>query len=132
MSFLGNREIKEVVDLVEKPGFVEVTLEDDQKSVLNKDLFALVELQEKGNGSVTDVVTDYFARKFIAELSQFDLDFYFSSLVSRSMETLAHNAREQLFANTFGCSSANDISLRTIVDAVTTVVAEPIVDETQA
>ena len=131
MSFIGEREIKEVVEVADKPGFVEITLEDDQKSVMNADLFALIENQEKGNGTITDVVTDYFARKMVAELAQYDLDFYSTGLIARSIETLAHNAREQLFANTFGCTSAYDISLRTIVSAVAQIIpVAPVVDET--
>lgn len=117
MSFVGEKEIKEIVPVPGKENLVKVIF-DEGETEINKDLLELITIEEKGNGNVTDNINHYFTRKFVAELSQYDLGFYFTNSIGIGIETLAHNLREELIRKTFNCSGANDISLKLLVDNI--------------
>lgn len=112
--FIGNKSVKMVNEKDEKTVVLEFL--DEPSVTINKELFELVKTDEKGNGNVTDNINNYFARKFLAELAYYNLDYYFASSVSIAIETLAHNLREELFAKAFGSTGANDIKLIKLLD----------------
>lgn len=111
--FIGSKEIKATFEDVDNN--VKIELDDGYSTVINKDLLALIQTEEKGDGNITDCVSHYFATKFLAELSFYGLNFYFAPNVGTHMGTLAHNLREELFRRTFTCTGADDISLRLLL-----------------
>jgi len=124
MPFIGDLEVKEVKPVFSKEGFVNLVLEDGSEKLINEELYKLLVTEERGVGNMTDNVRDFFARKFISELSQYDLNFYFADSIGIAMATLAHNLREELIRKTFGCSGGSDISLKLLVDNAVSVEAE--------
>lgn len=80
---------------------------------MSKVLFDTVAKKEKGNGTITDVVKDYFAYKFLGEMAAHGLDYYFAEQVSTGITILAHNLREEAIGRAFSCKSAYDIPLQT-------------------
>jgi hypothetical protein len=113
--FIGELEVASVE---KTDGVAHVTFTDETTGKVNENLYDLICSEEKGNGNITDNVRDFFARKFLAELSTYDLNYYLISNIAISMETLGHNLREQLLAKTFGCTGGNDISLKLLVDSI--------------
>ncbi|MEY2595075.1 MAG: hypothetical protein RI965_347 [Bacteroidota bacterium] len=114
--FIGEKEIKSQEVSEKDPNYIILELEDGYKPTIHKDLFALLATEEKGDGLITDHVRDYFARKFVAELAQYGIEYYLVSQIGIGMETLCHNLREDLFRHTFECGGANEIRLDRIVE----------------
>ena len=112
--FIGAKEIKMTTEKDETKIVLEFL--DEPSIIMNKELFDLIKSEEKGNGNVTDNINNHFARKYLAELAYYDLDYYFSGSVALATETLAHNLREELFARAFGSTGANDIKLIKLLD----------------
>jgi hypothetical protein len=108
--FIGSKEIKVQMDKDEKNFSLE--FDDGSTTVINKELLALIQTEEKGDGNITDNINNYFARKFLAELAYYDLGYYFTTNVGTAIEVLAHNLRERLISDTFGCTGGSDINLR--------------------
>jgi len=111
--FIGSKEIKATFE--DKDSLIKVELDDDSSTLIHKELLALIQTEEKGNGNITDCVNHYFARKFLAELAYYDLGFYFSGHIGMALGTLAHNLREELFRKTFKCTGADDIRLKLLL-----------------
>ena len=118
MSFIGELEVVTKEPVEGKEGFIKVTFDTEHVTEMQEELFNILETEEKGQGNVTDNIRDFFARKFLAELSQFHLGFYFANSIGVAMETLAHNLREQLIQKTFNCTGGNDISLKLLLDKI--------------
>lgn len=113
MNYIGNQK---VVNEIEKDGVVEVTLKDKTSFEINKELLEKIKTEKNGNGNITDVVSDYFSRKFLAELAYYDLDYMFALSASSGVATLAHNLRESAIGNKFDCSCSETIKLSKIVE----------------
>ncbi len=112
--FIGNREIKATFE--EENGIdIKLELDDDSSVVINKELFDFVKSEEKGDGNISDNINYYFAKKFIAELAYYGLDFYFANNVGIAMGTLAHNLREDLFKKAFNCTGGDTINLKLLL-----------------
>lgn len=111
--YIGSLEIKkEKID----GDFVTVTMKDKSSFVVHKELLEKIKTDEKGNGNVTDIINDYFSRKFLAELAYYDLDYMFAMNVGQGIATLAHNLREGLISRTFNCSGGDTIKLSKILE----------------
>ena len=111
--YIGNQEVK--MTMPEGKTLLKVEFDDKSSTVINKELFDLIKSEEKGVGNVTDNVNHYFSKKFIAELSMYDLEFYFAGSVGTAMGVLVHNLRENLFQTTFKCGSTDNIGLKKLV-----------------
>jgi hypothetical protein len=112
--FIGNKKIKAQF---EQENGVDIKLEFDDNTdvVINKELFELIKSEKKNDGNVTNNINHYFAKKFVAELAYYGLDFYFANNVGVAMGTLAHNLREELFSKTFKCTGGDTINLKLLV-----------------
>jgi len=108
--FIGSKKIEGTFDL--ENNMVKVEFDDSSSTEMNKDLLALIQHEEKGEGTITDAVNHYFATKFVAELAMYDLGFYFTTGIGTAMQVLAHNLREQLIRKTFNCTGGDDINLK--------------------
>jgi hypothetical protein len=112
--FIGNKEVK--MELEQENGVdVKIEFGDDTSTVINKELFDLIKSEDKNDGNVSDNINHYFAKKFVAELAYYGLDFYFANNVGVAMGTLAHNLREELFSKTFKCTGGDTINLKLLV-----------------
>lgn len=111
-QYIGNQKI---VNEIEKDGMVEVTLKDKTSFEMNKELLEKIKIEKNGNGNITDVVSDYFSRKFLAELAYYDLDYMFALSASSGVATLAHNLRENAIGKAFDCNSSETMKLSKIV-----------------
>lgn len=101
----------------DKDDLVKVGFKGDHPEVLiHKELLEKIETKEKGQGSIVDTINHYFATKFLAELSYYNLDFYNAANIGQAVGTLAHNLREDLFRRTFSCNGANDIGLKLLLN----------------
>lgn len=116
--FIGDKEVKMTTEKDEKTIVVEFS--GDPSITINKELFDLIKSDEKGNGNVTDNINAYFARKFLAELAYYNLEYCFAGSTGIAMETLAHNLREELFRKTFNCGGANNINISNLLNVDTT------------
>ena len=111
--YIGNQKIKSE----EANGdMVDIIMKDKTTFTINKELLEQIKTDSNGEGSVTDNVNNYFARKFIAELAYYNLDFYFVGNIGQSMGVLVHNLREELFRNTFDCSGGDGIALNKLIE----------------
>lgn len=110
--YIGNQKIKSEK---EDGNIVEVVMKDKTTFKIHKELLKQIKTKKDGEGSIADNINNYFARKFVAELAYYNLDFYFVGNISQSMGVLAHNLREELLRNTFNCSSGDAISLNKLV-----------------
>lgn len=113
--FIGSKEIRATFD--DANDMLKVELDDDSTTLINKDLLALIQTEEKGDGNITDSINHYFATRFLAELAMYDLNYYFIDNVGTAMSVLAHNLREELIKKTFDCSGGNDIRLKTLINS---------------
>lgn len=112
--FIGNKEIK--MELDQENGVdVKIEFSDDTSVIINKELFNLIKSEEKNDGNVSDNINHYFAKKFVAELAFYGLDFYFANNVGIAMGTLAHNLRESLLSKTFNCTGGDSINLKLLL-----------------
>lgn len=115
--FIGTKEIKVILDNEDGKSVDIEFVEAENPSVkLNKELFDLIKSEEKSTGNITDQVNHYFAKKFVAELAYYGLEFYSASNIGTAMGVLAHNLREDLFRKTFDCDGADSVSLRLLLD----------------
>jgi len=114
--YIGEEEIK--ITTPDGDNSLKLDFADKSSTIINKDLYELVSSKEKGSGNITDNINHYFAKKFVAELSVYDLEFYFANSVSASMGVLAHNLREELLKKTFDCSGGDSIRLKLLIDNV--------------
>ena len=111
-QFIGNQKIKS--EKIEGD-FVNVVLEDKTDFKIHKELLKGIKSKKVGSGNLADNINDYFARKFLAELAYYELDYYFVSNVGQAMNVLSHNLRENLIRETFKCSGGNNINLKKLV-----------------
>jgi hypothetical protein len=113
-KFIGE---KEIINFTEEGDKVVIGFKDQASTVtMNKSLFEAVVKDAKGNGEITDCVRDFLARKILAELAYYDLDFYMISHIAVGIETLAHNLREDIIGKTFNCTGASDIKIKKLLD----------------
>ena len=111
--YIGNQKIaNEVI----RDDVVEVTFKDKTSFIIKRELLDKIKTEVSGSGNVTDNVTDYFSRKFLAELALYDLDYMFVMDVSSGIATLAHNLREEAIGKKFNCSSTETIKLSKILE----------------
>ena len=110
--YIGNQKVKSER---ENGDMVDIVMKDKTTFTINKELLEQIKTEKKGEGSITDNVNHYFARKFVAELAYYDLDFYFIGNIGQKMEVLAHNLREKLFRKTFDCSGGDAIPLNKLI-----------------
>lgn len=121
--YIGSKEIYLVED-IDGTSNVNISFKKDAKGedsvdvILNKELFNTIKSNVPSMGNITDHIRDYFARKFLAELAYYDLEYYFVNNVAVGMETLAHNLREELFRKTFVCSGGDAINLKLLAQKV--------------
>ena len=113
MSFVGNQKIRD--EKIDGENTI-VKLKDNSEFTINSKLLEKVKKEEKGNGNVTDSISDYFSRKFLAELAYYDLDYTFAMSIGSGIATLAHNLREGLISRTFNCSGGDTIKIKKITD----------------
>lgn len=113
MAYLG--ELKIESEISNDDGISKVTFEGGQNIDINSKLLKELVTEEEGKGNITDNINDYFARKFVAELAYYDLDYYFVKSVGIAMEVLSHNLREELIRKTFNCSGGDAINLKKLL-----------------
>lgn len=114
MAFIGNKEIESQSNISATQ--VDVKMKDGCPFTMHKDIFDGIVTEEIGEGSITDNVNNYFARKFLAELAHYDLDFYFAKQIGMKLEILAHNLREQKIAEKFDAVTSDSIKISRILD----------------
>lgn len=107
--YIGNKEIKTVETL--ENGVSKVTMAEGEPFEISTELLGKIQTDTEGQGSITDNINNYFARKFLAELAYYGLDYYFAKHIGISLEVLAHNSREQKIAELFGATSSDSIKL---------------------
>jgi len=111
--YIGNVKIKSEKVKGDK---TTVKLKDNTEFDINSKLLEKIKTEKEGNGNVTDVVSDYFSRKFLAELALYDLDYIFAMNVGSGIATLAHNLREVAIGKAFNCSSPETIKLSKLLE----------------
>ena len=111
--FIGNQKIRE--EKIDGENTI-VKLKDNSEFTINSQLLEKVKKEEKGNGNVTDSISDYFSRKFLAELAYYDLDYTFAMSIGSGIATLAHNLRENSIGKAFDCSCSETIKIKKITD----------------
>jgi len=92
-----------------------VKLKDNSETKISKELFDIIATEKKGDGTIMDNINNHFAKKFVAELAYYNLDFYMVSNVAQSMGVLTHNLREVLLRKTFECSGGETIPLNKLI-----------------
>lgn len=108
---IGNKKIKKEVDEGDR---IILTIDDGTVVPMSKKLYDLVKGKES-NGDITDTVTHIITAKFIQELADYDLDYYFVDLVATRMQTYLHNLREEKIAKAFDCQSSREIKIRKLL-----------------
>jgi len=111
--FIGNKEVR-TKDL-ENGKVLVIVLEDKSEIEINKELYDIIVTEKVGDGTIMDNINNYFARKFVAELAYFDLEFYMVANIAQSMGVLVHNLREELLRKTFSCQGGDTISLKKLL-----------------
>lgn len=111
--YIGKSKIKKET---ENGKDIDIIMKDGTELKINKGLLDILKTEGAGEGTITDNINNYFARKFISELSMYDLNYYFVNNISASMDTLAHNLREELFRKTFDCSGGDAIPLNQLIE----------------
>ena len=107
--FIGDKSIK---DTSEDGDFRIVNFVDEAMPVrLHKDIYEKVVSEVENKGTVQDIVFYHLARKFLAELALYGMEFYAVEGVGTSMQVLAHNLREEEIAKKFNCKSPYNIRL---------------------
>uniref|UniRef100_A0A6M3ILF4 Uncharacterized protein n=1 Tax=viral metagenome TaxID=1070528 RepID=A0A6M3ILF4_9ZZZZ len=110
---IGNKKVKGVEKLDD--GVLNVKFKDGSSEKINDNLYKLIKSEEKREGEVIDVIRHVLSTKFLSDMSEYGLDFYMVQHISRGMETLSHNMREELFSKTFDCNGANGIKLNKLI-----------------
>jgi len=109
-GFIGEREI--AFFTAEADGsIVNVVFKEGEPAKLSGTLFFHLKTDEKGSGSLTDNINHYFAKKFLAELAEEGMEYYFVENVGTAMRILAHNLREDAIRKAFECSGGDAIPL---------------------
>lgn len=108
--YIGDKKIKAQFEQENKTD-LKLEFDDGSDVVINAKLFDLIKSKVKNDGNITDSINHYFAKKFVAELAYYNLDFYFANNIGVAMGTLSHNLREELFKKAFDCSGAETIKL---------------------
>lgn len=111
--YIGNKKINSS-ELDENT--ILVKLKDNTETKISKELFDIIATEEKGDGTIMDNINNYFAKKFVAELAYYNLDFYMVQNVAQAMGVLSHNLRESLIRKTFECSGGDTIPLNKLID----------------
>jgi len=111
--YIGDKKINKIVRNNNK---VKIEFKEAPEIELNEELFDKIVSEEKGQGNVTDAINHYLATKILYDLAQYDLDFYMINTISVAIQTLAHNLREDLFRDTFGCSGGDAMNLKFLID----------------
>ena len=111
--YIGNKKINSS-ELDENT--ILVKLKDNTETKISKELFDIIATEEKGDGTIMDNINNYFAKKFVAELAYYNLDFYMVQNVAQAMGVLSHNLREGLIRKTFNCSGGDTIPLNKLID----------------
>lgn len=110
--YIGDKKVKVTI----KGEIVIVNPENGTKFEINKELWEKIKSDKKGLGNVTDIINDYFCRKFLAELALYDLDYMFAMSIGSGIATLAHNLREQAIGKALDCSCSETVKLSKIID----------------
>lgn len=113
--FIGDKKIKKVSD-EDGEGNVIVEFKHEPSVEIKKKLFDQIVKDKQGRGNITDAINFLFAVKFLMELSENGLEFYFVDGIGVSMKTLAHNLREELFRKTFDCTGGDAIALDKLME----------------
>jgi hypothetical protein len=114
--FIGSKKIEATFD--DKDGFSKVEFDDGNSVVINKELLGFIQTEEIGEGNIVDSINHYFSTKFLAELSMYELSYYFVNNVCTAMSVLSHNLREELIRKTFNCSGGDDINLKLFTNPI--------------
>jgi len=115
-SFIGEKEIKEVEQNDSGAVTVHFKERNSEPLTINSELLELIARPVKNEGSIVDVITHCLASKYLAELSDYGLEFYMVEHVTQGMRTYAHNLRETAIGRAFGCSGALDMTLDQLTD----------------
>ena len=111
--YVGEKKIKGTNDMPN--GEVQVTFKDGGDTVMNKELFKVIQSEEKRDGMVTDVVRQTLSAKYLEDMSNYGLDFGMVEHISMGMQTLIHNLREDLVSKTFNCQGLGGITLKDLL-----------------
>lgn len=111
--FIGEKEIKLTLD--EEGDKIKVEFVDESSIILNKNLFELIKKEEKGRGNEYDAIGHVMAVRFLADLSNFGLEFWQVENIGVRAETLAHNLREEKVGKIFGCNGLRDIKINDLI-----------------
>jgi len=122
-EFIGDREIKSF-EAKGDGSTVSVEFVDGFKTTLSGTLFFYIKSEEKGNGGITDQINHYFAKKFIAELAEEGLEYYFVDNIGMAMKVLAHNLREEAIKKAFDGHGGDSIPLLKLVPSEETYAEE--------
>lgn len=114
MEYIGEREIKGF-SVDEGGNTVNVEFTDGGTTKMSGTLFFHLKTEEQGKGTVTDNVNHYFAKQFLAELAEHDLEYYFIENIGMAMRVLAHNLREEAIKKAFNCTGGDAISLQKLI-----------------
>lgn len=114
MKYIGQYKIKKATH--NPDGTTTVTFQKKTEVTLARGLFELVASEEPlANAEITDAITHTIAVKFLDELANYNLDYYFVKTIGTKLEVLAHNLREDLIRRTFDCSGGDAISLKKLL-----------------
>lgn len=115
-TFIGDKEVKETTH--NDNGWITIHFKDKGSDPLEmkQELFELISRPVANEGSITDVVSHCLASKYLAELSDYGLEFYMVDHISQSMRTLAHNLREGAIGRAFSSTGALDMKLNKLID----------------
>ena len=111
--WIGERKIKGAQELGDK---VLVMFKDNSDITINKNLFDIIQSEEKKQGLITDVVRHVLSTKYLSDMADYGLDFGMTAHIGQGIQTLAHNLRESAIGKKFNCAGANEIPLKDLLD----------------
>ena len=115
--FIGNSEIDSVL-YNDEDDQVTVMFKDDKEHgsiTIHKDILNMVQSTVAQDGNIHDLIAHQMAKRFIAELASYDLEFYTVENIASAMRVLAHNLREEAIGKAFACTGALDMKLEKIL-----------------
>jgi len=114
--YIGEKKIRAVMVDTKDDTIVNITFKDNTEVALKQKLFDLIKMENKGNGTVTECVNAYVARKFLLELADYGLTVSSLEGVAGAIGNLANNLKEIKIGEKFGVSHTLNIKLSDIVE----------------
>ena|SRR3990167_6149130 len=115
--FIGEKEVNEV-SVDNETGIVQISFKEKDSSPIKmkKELYEMIQSDQKGMGGVTDMVRAALCSMFVKQMALLGLEYHMIEHVAIGVSTFAHNLREKKMAEKFGVDSVLNIPLSAIIE----------------